>query len=611
MTTPLPSASPPIEDYALIGDMQTAALVSRDGSIDWLCLPRFDSAAAFARLLGTDQHGFWRLAPATGGDTAPNRRRYLGETLIVDCEWETATGTVRVRDFMPPRKGHAPQVIRIVECLDGTVEMLSTLSPRFGYGRQLPWITETGGRTTAVSGPDALWLDTAVPGQEKDGALHHRFTVETGDCVAFALTWRPSEALVAPEVPDTEAALALTMAFWEQWVAQLAYKGRHREPVVRSLITLKALTHAPTGGIVAAPTASLPEDFGGVRNWDYRFVWLRDAAVTLSALLRTGYREEAVAWRRWLLRTLGGDPHNLQIMYRLDGRRDIPERELAWLPGYANSRPVRIGNGAVDQLQLDVPGEVIEMLVLAHEAGVARCENTESLILALVDYVRQHWNEPDDGIWEVRGGRRHFTHSKIMCWVAVDRAVRLVEQGVLDGDLDALVDLREQIHTDVCQHAYDPSRNTFTQSYGSQELDASLLMLPQTGFLPADDPRVVGTIDAIRRELAPDGTLVHRYPTDHHRVGMDGLPGDEGAFLLCSFRLVEALALTGRLDEAEALFERLLTLRSDLGLLAEEYDGATGRHMGNFPQAYSMLGLVNAAVLLQELKGATVPAMAA
>lgn len=596
--------APRIEDYALVGDLQTAALICRDGSVDWNCLPRFDSAAVFADLLGTDKHGSWRIAPTVpAGAPAPyaDRRRYKGDSLIVESEWDTATGTVRVLDLMPPRDGHGPQLIRIVEGVTGTVEMTSTLAPRFNYGQLVPWVYDTDGRTVAVSGRDALWLDTSVPGTEKDGAVHHSFTIAAGMWVAFALSWQESHA-PAPEVPDAEAALKQTAAFWESWVGQLVYDGPHREPVIRSLITLKALTHAPTGGIVAAPTTSLPEELGGVRNWDYRYVWLRDSAVTLSALLRTGCRDEAVAWRKWLLRTLGGDPQNLQIMYRLDGRRDMPERELNWLTGYEGSRPVRIGNGAVDQLQLDVPGEVIEMLFLAHELGVARCENTERLILRLVDYVRRHWRKPDDSIWEVRGGRRHFTHSKIMCWVAVDRAVRLVEQGVLDADLDALVALRAEIHAEVCAQAYDQERNTFTQSYGSKDLDASLLLLPQTGFLPADDPRVIGTVDAVRRELAPDGVLVHRYRTEGRHVGMDGLPGGEGAFLLCSFWMVDALALTGRRDEAEGLFEQLLTLRSDMGLLAEEYDPAARRQLGNYPQAYSMLGLANSAVLLQELR---------
>ncbi len=370
--------APRIEDYALVGDMQTAALVCRDGSIDWHCLPRFDSAAVFAGLLGTDEHGFWGIAPAVpAGVPAPyaDRCRYVGDSLLVESEWDTTTGTVRVLDFMPPRDGHGPRLIRIVEGVTGTVDMTATLSPRFGYGRRVPWIYDSDGRTAAVSGPDALWLDTTVRGEEKDGAVHHAFTIAAGARVAFTMSWQPSHA-PAPEVPDAEAALKETAAFWETWAGQFVYDGPYRDAVVRSLITLKALTHAPTGGIVAAPTTSLPEDLGGVRNFDYRYVWLRDTAVTLSALLRTGCRDEAVAWRKWLLRTLGGDPENLQIMYRLDGRREMPERELGWLPGYENSSPVRIGNGAVDQLQLDVPGEVIEMLALAHELGVARCENT-------------------------------------------------------------------------------------------------------------------------------------------------------------------------------------------------------------------------------------------
>ncbi|MFE0774284.1 glycoside hydrolase family 15 protein [Streptomyces sp. NPDC058861] len=606
--------APRIEDYALVGDLQTAALICRDGSVDWNCLPRFDSAAVFAGLLGTDEHGSWKIGPAVpAGVPAPyaDRCRYMGDSLIVESEWDTATGTVRVIDFMPPRDGHGPQLIRIVEGVTGTVEMASTLAPRFDYGRWVPWVYNRNGRTAAVSGPDALWLDTSVPGEEKDGAVHHRFTITAGTWVAFTMGWQPSHA-PAPEVPDAEAALKETVAFWETWTDHLVYDGPYRDAVVRALITLKALTHAPTGGIVAAPTTSLPEDLGGERNFDYRYVWLRDSSGTLSALLRTRLLEEAIAWRNWFLRSIGGDPENLQIMYRLDGGREMPERELNWLPGYENSSPVRIGNGAADQLQLDVFGEVIETLVLAHEFGVARCEDTERLILRLVDYVRLHWREPDDSIWEVRGGRRHFTYSKIMCWVAVDRVIRLVEQGVLTADLEALVALRADIHAEVCARAYDRERNTFTQSYGSKELDAALLLLPQTGFLPADDPRVIGTVDAVRRELASDGVLVHRYRTDGRQVGMDGFSGDEGAFLLCSFWLVDALALTGRLDEAEDLFEQLLTLRSDLGLLAEEYDLVHRRQVGNFPQAFSMLGLVNSAVLLQQLRTkAATPAVAA
>ncbi|KAB7835530.1 glycoside hydrolase family 15 protein [Streptomyces mobaraensis] len=598
--------SRPLEDYAPIGDMQSAALIGRDGSLDWLCLPRFDSEAVFTALLGTDTHGYWRIGPATAtGAPAANadRRHYLKQSPILLSEWDTSSGTVRVIDFMPPRDGHAPQVIRIVEGLSGEAEVASVLCPRFGYGRHLPWIHPDGGRIVAESGPDALWLDAppAAITEEKAGTVTSRLRVAAGQRHAFTLSWQPSHA-TAPETPYAGAAFAATEEFWQAWVAQCTYQGPHREAVVRALITLKTMTYRPTGGIVAALTTSLPEEIGGVRNWDYRYTWLRDAATTLSAMLRTGYRTEAEAWRRWLLRAVGGDPEDLQIMYGVAGERTLTERELHWLPGYAGSRPVRVGNQAAGQLQLDVPGEVIETLYQAHRHGVARCESTAALHLRLVDYVARHWREPDDGIWEVRGQRRHFTHSKIMCWVAVDRTVRLIEDGVLAGDLQALTALRKEIHAEVCAKAYDPARNTFTQSYGSTTLDASLLLLPRTGFLPPDDPRVTGTVDAIRRELGAGDGLVHRYPTAGRHLGADGLPGDEGAFILCSFWLVDALALTGRLPEAKALFERLLQLRSDLGLLAEEYDPTARRQLGNFPQAFSLLGLIESAVLLEALE---------
>ncbi|MFD8847801.1 glycoside hydrolase family 15 protein [Streptomyces sp. NPDC059604] len=595
---------PRIEDYAFIGDMRTSALVGRNGSLDWLCLPRFDTAAVFTKLLGTEEHGFWRIGPA-GKDHAPyaDRRRYWAGSLALESEWDTPRGTLRVTDFMPPH-GQAPQqVIRMVTAVAGEVEIEAVLRPRFGYGKHAPWIYESGGRMVAVCGPDTLLLDipAAAKTEEKDGALHSRCTVTAGQTLVFALSWQPSDHTGAPTSLDALAALARTDEVWREWVTQCAYRGPYREAVVRSLITLKALTYAPTGGIVAAPTTSLPEEIGGVRNWDYRYVWLRDAAITLSALLRVGYRREAEAWRRWLLRAVAGDPENLQIMYGIGGERELGERELCWLPGYENSAPVRVGNGAADQLQLDVPGAVIEMLFMAHEHGVARCDDSAALIEKLISYVRRHWQEPDDGIWEVRGRRRHFVHSKVMLWVAVDRAVRLAEAGVLGMDLTELMSLRAEIHADVCERGFDRERNTFTQSYGSQELDAALLLIPTTGFLPSDDPRVVGTVDAVMRELAtPDG-LVHRYRTAGVAEGGDGLSGDEGAFLLCSFWLVDALALTNRLPQAQALFERLLGLRSDLGLLAEEYDPAGGRQLGNFPQAYSHLAVVQSAVLLNEI----------
>ncbi|MFI5642037.1 glycoside hydrolase family 15 protein [Streptomyces goshikiensis] len=606
-----------IEDYAPIGDIQTAAMICRDGSMDWLCAPRFDSEAFFASLLGTEEHGFWRLGPAPaaaagGGAPYADRRRYLGESQILVSEWDAPRGTVRVLDFMPPREGRAPQVIRIVECVSGEVEVASVLSARFGYGQHTPWIHEDGGRTALVSGPDSLWLDTParVKSRERAGVITSRFTVAAGQRYAFALSWQPSHN-GAPEVADAEAALAATEEFWRTWTAQCTYQGPYREAVVRALITLNAMTFAPTGGIVAALTTSLPEEIGGVRNWDYCYTWLRDVAISFSAMLRTGYRDEAVAWRKWLLRAVGGRQESLQIMYGLAGERTLTERVLEWLPGYEGSVPVRVGNGAAGQLQLDVPGEVIETLFVAHQQGVARCESTAALHLRLVDYVAQHWRKPDDGIWEVRGGRRHFTHSQIMCWVAVDRTVRLVEDGVLDADLDMLSALREEIHAEVCAKGYDPVRNTFVQSYGAPELDASLLLLPRTGFLPPDDPRVIGTVDAIQRELGTADGLVHRYPTAGRGEGVDGLPGNEGAFILCCFWLVDALALTGRLTEAKSLFERLLELRSDLGHLAEEYDPVAQRQLGNAPQAFSLIGLIESAALLDELEHNVAPVIAA
>ncbi|MFG3153916.1 glycoside hydrolase family 15 protein [Streptomyces sp. NPDC048219] len=594
---------PRIEQYGLIGDTQTSAHVRDDGSIDWLCLPRFDSPAVFAGLLGTQKHGTWQIAPASSvsrdGSGTVDERRYRGDSLVLESLWRTPTGSVRVLDFMPPRDG-TPQVIRIVEGVSGVVEMVSAMRPKPGYGSVSPWIHEVGGRMVAEAGADALWLDTCVPQVEKDGVVVSAFAVAAGQSVAFVLSWCPSHA-AAPDVPDPEAALTETLAFWQDWTTECTYEGPYREPVVRSLIALKAMTYGPSGGIVAAPTTSLPELIGGDRNWDYRFTWLRDASTTLAALLGTGYRQEAQAWRRWLLRAVAGDPENLQIMYGITGERDLRERELPWLPGYEGSTPVRIGNGAADQLQLDVYGEVIETLYLAHQSGVAHCADTAVLHRRLVEHLSRRWREPDEGIWEIRGARRHFVHSKVMAWVAVDRTIRLAEAGALDMDPAPLADLRAAIHHEVCTEGFDRVRNTFTQSYGSQELDAATLLIPRVGFLPPDDPRVVGTVDAVRRELStPDG-LVHRYPTRGSRTGVDGLKGDEGAFLLCSFWLVDGLALTGRVDEARALFEGLLELRNDLGLLAEEYDPVQRRQLGNFPQAFSHMGLIESARLLQVL----------
>ncbi|MFJ3819076.1 glycoside hydrolase family 15 protein [Streptomyces sp. NPDC090056] len=588
-----------IEDYALIGDMQTAALVCRDGSVDWLCLPRFDSHAIFAGLLGTEEHGFWRVAPAGPEDADPapaDRRRYRGDSLVLESEWDTPRGTVRVIDFMPPRDG-APQLIRIVEGVSGRVPMRSALRMRFSYGRVVPWVHKVGDRTVAVAGPDSVWVDTEAETHGEDLTTYSDFTVGPGERVALTISWQPSHK-EQPALPDPEGALEATADFWREWVDHCTYHGPYREAVVRSLITLKALTYAPTGGIVAAPTTSLPEEIGGVRNWDYRYTWLRDAAITLSSMLRTGYREEARAWRDWLLRAVAGDPENLQIMYGIAGERELGEAELDWLPGYEGSTPVRVGNGAANQLQLDVYGEVTEALHLAHMTGLSRNDYASLLQLKLIEYLEKNWDQPDEGIWEVRGPRRHFVHSKVMAWVAVDRTIKLIESGDADGPLERWRELRDEIHRDVCEKGYDKERNTFTQSYGSKELDASLLLIPQMGFLPPDDKRVIGTIEAIQRELSTEDGFVLRYPTAGEEAGVDGLEGDEGAFLACSFWLADDLAMIGRVDEARTLFEKLLALRNDLGLLAEEWDPRLQRQVGNFPQAFSHVPLIDTALRL-------------
>lgn len=471
---------PRIEQYGLIGDTQTSAHVCDDGSIDWLCLPRFDSPAVFASLLGTQKHGSWQISPAPStGRSGPEKvteRRYRGDSLVLESVWRTPTGSVRVLDFMPPRDG-TPQVIRIVEGLTGDVEMLSAMRPRPGYGSVGPWIHEVEGRMVAEAGADALWLDTCVPQMEKDDVVVSTFAISAGQSVAFVLSWCPSHA-PAPDIPDPEAALAETLAFWQDWTQECTYNGPYREAVVRSSIALKAMTYGPSGGIVAAPTTSLPEEIGGQRNWDYRYSWLRDASTTLAALLGTGYLQEAQAWRRWLLRAVAGDPENLQIMYGITGDRDLRERELPWLPGYEGSSPVRVGNGAADQLQLDVYGEVIDTLYLAYQSGVAHCADTAVLHRQLIQHLARRWREPDEGIWEIRGARRHFVHSKVMAWVAVDRTIRLAEAGALDMDVAPLVELRAAIHREVCDKGFDPVRNTFTQAYGSQELDAATLLIP-------------------------------------------------------------------------------------------------------------------------------------
>ncbi|MFD7133164.1 glycoside hydrolase family 15 protein [Streptomyces sp. NPDC059894] len=586
---------PRIEDYAVIGDEQTAALVGTDGSVDWLCLPRFDSGACFARLLGDERNGHWRIAPK-GVDGPCTRRAYRPDTLVLDTEWETDEGTVRVTDLMPQRD-RAPDVVRVVQGLRGRVTVRSTLRLRFDYGWVVPWMRRVDGHRVAVAGPDAVWFrsEPAVRTWGEDFGTHAEFTVAEGESVAFVLTWHASH-LARPPLVDPYEALRSSVEDWRAWSARCRYGGPHRDAVVRSLITLKALTYVPTGGIVAALTTSLPEEIGGLRNWDYRYCWLRDSTLTLGALLAAGYQEEAEAWRDWLLRAVAGDPADLQIMYGLGGERRLPECELPWLSGYLDSRPVRIGNGAVNQLQLDVYGEVMDSLSLARAAGMSPKPHIWSLQCALMTWLSEHWRQPDEGLWEVRGGRRQFVHSKVMVWVAADRAVTALERHPgLRGDLEGWRALRDEVHREVCAKGYDAERNTFTQSYGSRELDASLLLIPRVGFLPPDDPRVVGTVDAVRAELGHGG-LVRRYSTDGTTV--DGLPGGEGTFLACSFWLADALHLTGRTREARELFERLVGLANDVGLLAEEYDPVSGRHLGNYPQAFSHIGLVNTALTL-------------
>jgi len=590
------AASKPIEGYALIGDTHTAALVANDGSIDWLCMPRFDSAACFAALLGDPRHGRWQIAPAA--EIREVRRRYRPGTLILETELHTDDGVVRLVDHMPLRQHH-PRVVRIVEGLRGRVPMRMELVIRWDYGSIVPWVTRRDNGLNAVAGPDALWMWTEVPMRGEDLTTIADFAVTEGQRVPFVLAWHPSHT-PAPVVTDADASLAETEAWWQRWCGDCRYDGEWSEPVQRSLITLKALTYRPTGGIVAAPTTSLPERLGGVRNWDYRYCWLRDATFTLYAFLLAGYTEEAAAWRDWLLRAVAGDPARLQIMYGAAGERRLPEMVLDWLPGYEGSRPVRIGNAAVLQRQLDVYGEVLDATHQARRKGIRPDAASWALETALVDSLQSCWQEPDEGIWEIRAQRQHFTHSKVMAWVAFDRAIKAVERFHMTGPVERWKRARAEIHAEVCSRSYDPARQTFTQFYGSTALDASLLMMPLVGFLPPDDPRVRGTIDAIMRELCVDG-LVRRYADD---AAADGLPPGEGVFLACTFWLVDNLALTGRREEARRLFERLLAIRNDVGLLAEQYDPAARRLLGNFPQAFSHVALVNSAYNLSRAGGA-------
>jgi GH15 family glucan-1,4-alpha-glucosidase len=585
----------PLEAYALIGDTYSAALVGTDGSIDWLCWPRFDSDACFAALLGDERHGRWRISP-----TAPVRsvrRRYRPGTLVLETDFETAEGAVRLIDFMPPRN-HAPDVVRIVQGLRGRVPLHMETSLRFGYGDRTPWLRTTSSGVSAKAGPDATSLSTRLPLRVADGCVYADFTVTENERLPLVLTWFPSHEHQPCSV-EPFSALEETCSWWRAWSERCAYEGPWREEVLRSLITLKALTYSPTGGIVAAPTTSLPEHLGGVRNWDYRYCWLRDATLTLLTLLQAGYTEEARSWRDWLLRAVAGEPEELQIMYGVAGERRLVEMELPWLSGYAGSLPVRIGNGAVQQLQLDVFGEVMDCLHQARRAGVPSDEEVWDLQRHLLHYVERCWEQPDEGLWEVRGGRQQFTHSKLMAWVAVDRAVKSVEAYGLQGPLDAWRVLRARIHAQICEQGFDAKLNAFVQVYGSRELDASLLMIPMVGFLPPEDPRVRGTVEAIQRELCHDG-LVHRYDT--HRTE-DGLPPGEGVFLACSFWLADNLALMGRKEEARELFERLLGLCNDVGLLSEQYDMERRRLVGNFPQAFSHLALITTAENLSRTGG--------
>jgi GH15 family glucan-1,4-alpha-glucosidase len=577
-----------IEDYALLGDLQTAALVGRDGSVDWLCLPRFDSGACFAALLGDEQHGRWLLAPAD--ERAQATRRYLDDTLILETTWETDDGTVRVLDFMPPR-GEAPDVVRIVEGVSGRVEMRMELAIRFDYGRIIPWVRRLNGDTRlAIAGPDALCLRTPVEVGGEDMKTVATFTVAEGRRVPFVLTWYPSFRELPQEV-DPEQALAYTTEFWRDWIARCRYEGDGHDAVHRSLIVLKALTYAPTGGIVAAPTTSLPEHIGGVRNWDYRFCWVRDATLTLIALLSAGYAEEADHWRTWLLRAAAGNPEDLQIMYGVAGEQRLVELELDWLPGYETSAPVRTGNLASEQVQVDVYGELMDALYQARTQGLQASEHAWSLQRVLLRDLEKRWRNPDNGIWEIRGEPQHFTHSKIMAWVAFDRAVRTIDEYGLKGDLEHWRAVRDEIHEEVCREGFDARLGSFTQFYGSRTLDASLLLTPLVGFLRCGDPRVRGTIEAVRRELMWDG-LVLRYRSED---SVDGLPAGEGVFLPCSFWLVDCLELIGEHGDAHALYERLLSLRNDLGLISEEYHPVEKRLLGNFPQAFTHLELVNSA----------------
>jgi GH15 family glucan-1,4-alpha-glucosidase len=577
-----------LEDYALVGDQQAAALVGRNGAVDWLCLPRFDSASCLTALLGDERHGRWLLCPA--GEVVESSRRYRPGTLVLETDFETEEGAVRVIDFMPRRGQGPPRLMRIVEGLRGRVPMRMELSLRPDYGSIRPWVELASDGIVATAGPDAFRLSTPLPLQVEDGTVRVDFVAVDGARERLTLTWHLSYE-DTPPVEDADSALARTEEWWREWSGRCRYDGAYREQVLTSLVALKGMTSEATGAIIAAPTTSLPEEIGGVRNWDYRYCWLRDSVLALEALLAAGYTEEALAFRDYLLRVGTGDPRDIQIMYGIGGERRLTEFELPDLPGYEGSKPVRIGNAASEQFQLDVYGEVVAVMFIGVEALGTIERRLWPRWRTVVEYVGTIWREPDEGIWEARAARRHYTYSKVMAWVVFDRAIRVAERFELEAPLDRWEQIRDEIHEEVCERGFDAERRTFTQYYGSKELDASVLNIPLVGFLPGTDERVTGTIDAVSRELGRDG-FVSRYSTAE---ADDGLPGDEGQFLACSFWLVSALALNGRVDEARALFERLIGLANDLGLLAEEYDVARRRQVGNFPQAFSHLTLILAA----------------
>ena len=585
-----------IEDYAIIGDLQTCALVARDGSIDWMCVPRFDSPACFAALLGTTDNGRWCIAPKD--EVLSVRRQYRGESLILETEFTTATGRVRVIDFMPIRT-KAIDLVRIVEGIEGTVAMRMDFTLRFNYGAIVPWVRAIDDGIRAVAGPDTVYLRSKIPMHGEGFSTVAEFEIEAGKRATFDFTWteshdpHPGLAHAARSLKDVEK-------FWRKWSSRCTYEGPWRDAVVRSLITLKALTYAPTGGIVAAATTSLPEKIGGVRNWDYRLCWLRDATFSICALIFNGYTEEAIAWREWLIRAAAGMPEELQIMYSIRGDRFLTEHEIAWLPGYEQSKPVRRGNAAFHQYQLDVYGEVMDALHLARKTGLPPSEDAWRVQCALMGFLEKGWSQPDEGIWEVRGPRRHFTHSKVMAWVAFDRAIAAVEQFGHDGPVEEWRATRDAIRNEIMEKGFNRELNSFVQSYDSTNPDASLLVLPSLGFIDANDPRMQGTVARIRRELGSNG-LLHRYPQEASDV--DGLPAGEGTFLLCTFWLADVLALSGKRDEAEKIFEQLLSLRNDVGLLSEEYDPVARRLLGNFPQAFSHVGLLNTAYNLVQRDG--------